>query len=252
MKNLLPLLLALFAFSANAQLPSNNWQQFNLNGKVQHMKEYNFDESDDAGVIKKGKLNTITEYWFNKDGYLLEELVTNPDSIMLFKSIYTYDDTKLLLGKDIFFDKGPSTIQTRFKFSPEGKLLEETQFRSRNLEFTTQYEYNKAGYLAQKNILNWVYPDQSFKETFKYDDKGRLVEKYTDRVGVEYHREFYSYDENGVITKTGYAKKKAPADVDLIYRYEWDTNSNWTSLIEMPSEKKFTNKHVRERSYEYF
>lgn len=252
MKNPILLLKLLFALTAQAQLPTSDWQKMNLNGKVRLMKEFNFDEKLNGDTIRKGKLNTVTQYLFDEKGYLREELVTNPDSVILFRSVYTYDNNNILLGKDIFLGRGPSTIQHRYKFSPKGNLMEETQFRSLNLEFTTQYEYNKAGMPVQKNILNWVYPDQSFKETFKYDDKGRLIEKYTDRVSVEYRREFYTYDDKGILTKTGYAKKKAPAEVYLEYAYEWDPNSNWLTQVEKPSSKNWKDKHFRERSFKYF
>jgi hypothetical protein len=252
MKNIFSFLFVACAFTCQAQYPVSNWQQLEVRGKVHTLVEYNYDEKDAAGSITKGKLNTITRYLFNQEGALLEEFTTNADSVTLYKIIFSYGNNKLLSGKDIFFKPGPSTIQSRFSYGPDGKLLEELQFRSLTLEFTIQYEYDKAGRVKQKNILNWVDPEQSFKEEFKYDEKGRLIEKYSDRIGLDYRREFYYYDDNGNLVKTGFAKKKAPADVMMEYKFELDTNGNWTSLVEIPSEKKFPNKHIRERVYEYF
>lgn len=254
MKNIFIYLITLaIVLNSVAQTPQTDWEKMELKGKVASLKEYNFSLPSPVSSFVAPKLNTVTEYSFNENGYLVSEIARGKDSLtQLYKILYTYDKNGFLIGKDIFYKPGPSTVQKRFTYYPDGKLMDEEQWLIQDLQNKSHYTYNKKNQLVEKSTLYPYEPDQSFKVTYKYNENGNLVEKNTDQVGIVYPRELYGYDEHGNLAEISYAKKKGDKVVTIRLNYELDEKGNWTRLSELPDKEDWPDRYLRERQLIYF
>jgi YD repeat-containing protein len=253
MKNkFLSILLLCIPILGISQPISSDWEKMGLKGKVKMLYEYRYKLAGDQSAPAKGTLIDITQYVFNNNGLITEEILNDAQMRPVLRTAYAYNGSNLLIGKDVFYGAGKSRIQKRFNYDKDGRLLGEQEFMLANLIITTAYKYNAAGQLTEKNLLHLEDPDQTAEYKFTYDDKGNMTEKSIKKAGVKYTRENYSYDDKGMLINKTYAKKKSDPEISVSYKYEFDDKGNWINVYQVANKPDWTDNLVLERKFEFF
>lgn len=144
---------------------------YDQNKKIVEHKSYHFDGNLEQHVI-----------YVYENGLLLNEYRLNTGSReVLYKTTYQYDSEKKLISSTI------ANFQRRLKKdTPQWKgLLDDADFektKSWGEERTTIYTYDSKGRLIKTHETSKFAPEEI--ETFKYDDKDRVIEELTTNSGA--------------------------------------------------------------------
>lgn len=158
-----------------------------------------------SGVRNKNKRVVWEKWTYNFAGMKMQEDNPQAKSKVIFRYI---DDYKI---SDLIEGKGGSTEQFKFKYV---------------------YEYDSQGRVKTEKVYLNNNKTPSVK-TFKYDSKGRLIEK-TDDSPASVTKSLYKYDEKGnLIERSDEQKGKGEFGTDSKSRtvysnYKIDSQGNWT------------------------
>jgi RHS repeat-associated protein len=169
---------------------------------LNHQTRYVFDSASRLNKIIKYQGNTYgsnrvyftTELsWYEAndklDGYLNQKLLKDSNEIVYYLRKYIYDDRGNII-KDYLFGN----------FSGRGQSLTSNYKQMLNSveKYEKQFEYSNDGL----NLLR-IEKDHNLTIRYYYKTKSDLVtQKFTtDNANTLFKREFFSYDDNGILTK---------------------------------------------------
>ena len=206
--------------------------QVGENGEEIPMNSELFSQFDKKGTVVKmqSKQNGMTIKFvdvYDKDGNMIESASRDDSNTLLSKNVYEYDEKGNLTKHDvetpdgnIFMSRinvyneqnqlvertdciaGMCQDKTTYKYTPEGKLSEESKFTKDELTSKTVYTYNAKGNMVEKQVFD---KDNALKQ--------RVVsafDKNDNEVEVKY------FDKDGNVTKTE------------TYEFVYDKKNNWT------------------------
>lgn len=133
---------------------------------------------------------------FNLDGNFLEISNERWGTVSSFsKTLYDYDLNGKLIENKSYNYRGILTSKGIYKYDDEGREIEYTNYNGDgNVRNSTNKIYNDKGILVKE--IN-IFGDDYEEDNFKYNNKGKLVEK-TEQDG---EKERYFYDKKGNLIK---------------------------------------------------
>jgi hypothetical protein len=161
------------------------------------------------------------------------------------------------IGADICDDRGVVIMRIVRQYDDGGRIAADeliSEEVDRPLPKELPNEFNDAQRKAISNFMNRAFGTR--KSTYKYDDRGRVIEKHitggalddqvtriryndhgdvTDEVAIhtptpEMLMEF-SLDDAGAMIPKGPPRDSPPTHSELRYEYEYDAQGNWTKKI---------------------
>ncbi|HBS85941.1 MAG: hypothetical protein A2W91_08700 [Bacteroidetes bacterium GWF2_38_335] len=247
-KILLLVFCLFFAFIINGNCQTQDdtktdWKSDGLIGKVKSIKTVKYIINDTSGEILPGEIKCSESAEYNENGGKIES-----DDQYSNNSKYKYDDknksvecTTLKLDKSInviiskFDAKGNETAT--YKKCPNDSII---------LRTIVKNVYDEKENLIEKSINN---SDGSlnYKYTYKYDDKGNMIEKCGSCCGNYSDKRIYIYNEKGIAIEMSFYNSNGKLETNEKY----DDKGN---LIEMtwykPNGKKISGKSSIQYEYD--
>lgn len=255
-------------------------EAYRLSGKVKSCKEITYNAIGKhrgkavkgARGVEPGKQDLSV--FFNEQGKLTLKLKLNGTGKQVYKYVYSYDNNGMKTHEVGYNSDNEVFNKGVYKYE-NGNIIDESRYDENNSLFgkfifhydssgaiTKEIRYDEAGVL--KNTFIYTYNQKkekteeknyladgtfAFRNTFKYDDKGILIE------GCSYHKDeissktSYKYDEkNNIIEEIKY-NEKGDMKLKLNYKYEYDNVHNWIKKIKYVNDVP---KYLTERQIEYY
>lgn len=253
-------------------------REYELKGNVKSLEYATYEAIDKSGEIIADKEPTylgVTKILFDKNGNKTEWNNNRkiPTGIMSDKSIYIYDGDKLI--KEEYYDSDNKKVLYTYEYNKEGYKSKKIKIMDNGETIDKViYEYNSKGKLIKETEdMSDLSPDLMVS-TYKYDEKGNLIEyssfsdyseafikyKYNDKnqlievkktlIEEGEYTEYLIYDNNDNLlekryTNTGYYEDWKEARE----RYELDKQGNWIKKIKYEDNRP---KEITLRTIEYY
>ena len=239
--------------------------------------------TQDFGLHKNTEKVVSKEFWNddNENSVFTDEMVfyntflqgkKSKDGINNTEEKYFYNIDNQLIRKEIKQINSEQSETEKFLYNKQGNLTKKEEYFNGKLLYTTEYFYDKNGFLdkeIEKNQKKIV--QRSVKYTNRKDDKnytkisedfnedGSLYEKgtLTYENGLATNEEYNMYDiitkiknsynEKGLLTKT----EIEGGDI-FMYDYEYDTNGNPSKITKTNSQNQGNSVKIIENSYSDF
>ena len=216
--------LLIFCLGEDQETAIKNFRDYDikgLKGKVKTLTETFYEGWDSSGIIQKRDMFLRTFNSFDKYGNSIDFKECDNNGVELSQLIKKCDNKGNVIG-EIEIDKGSFTSNTRIKNNHKGYPIEALTFSFRTrLQTKDIYIYdekgkdiieqrgyeqdgsllyrcftriNKEGYIEEKDLYN-SNDSLNLKITFKYDDKGNLIERYYFDKDFEEEKESYKYEK---------------------------------------------------------
>ena len=239
--------------------------------------------TQDFGLHKNTEKVFSKEFWNddNENSVFTEEMVfyntflqskKSKDVINNTEEKYFYNIDNQLIRKEIKQINSEQSETEKFLYNKQGNLTKKEEYFNGKLLYTTEYFYDKNGFLekeVEKNQKKIV--QRSIKYTNRKDDKnytkisedfnedGSLYEKgtLTYENGLVTNEEYNMYDiitkiknsynEKGLLTKT-----EIEGGDTFMYDYEYDTKGNPAKISKTNSQNQGNSVKIIENSYSDF
>ena len=143
-----------------------------------------------------GNLNTLTVNTYNANNLLEQSEQFDMDEILLQKVKNYYDENQQLMRQGNFFGEDDTEYITQYVYDEDGNLLRLEMYCDGELDYVEK-EMEYADGLLVKETENDDYGNTVNVHTYKYNDKGLLVQHVRDEVQNKDRRTYeYTYDEN--------------------------------------------------------
>lgn len=213
-----------FLFNTLSQYSGNEQIVIKAN-QVKEVQCFNFKIEDDK-ILEDSFL--IVQRFFNAEGLPSQiDVYDNPDKKKVTYE-YIYQSDSILTQQNTYFPDSNKISSSSFShYNDDQKLIKSESINPKgNVEIFTEWKYNKAGQIIEKNTH--YKDDIILKEYYEYDSRNRLVLVTTKKKGKtkkfmsEYHKIYY---KNGLKTHIyEYKKKNAEGQRRLIQTLEYDEN----------------------------
>ena len=220
------LMLLVFSYSYSGVMPETDWKIKNLKGKVKSMVKTEY-EYDSSGKLEK---TWVTETYFNKQGYITDE-VQYVDNRLNQSIVYkNYSD-----GLPIKKDEVSRVYSYKYEETKDGNLLvtiKEENVDNVNFPLLEKITYNKNG----KKVHHLVYSGKELitNDTYIYNEKGNLIEIKNNTFPENGIKITYNYKTNG-----DYEKTTEVATAKWTYLYDKNGNEQeYISMIKQGSQGK--------------
>ncbi len=224
---------------------------YDKNGNItSYYIESDFNEkSKEPGRIEfyteDGKIGSIDEKTFNKDGKVITKKSYNKDGKLIYEEdknakigiFYSYKENGELSNKDItLYDENGRTLKAQ-EYDAEGKLSSDTKYEYNiNGSITILENYDKNGNTKSKEVSTYD-TENNILGTKTYDEEGKLssdtkyeyningsitiLENY-DKNGNTKSKEVSTYDTENNILGTKTYDKEGKLSSDTVYKYDID------------------------------
>ena len=267
-------LILLTTYSAISQIASTKTdvEKLKINGSILTLVQSTYKAAEIGGKVINETLNSKAKYTFNKNGFLIESIVENPDKQLWYlpekiATTYKYDTNDIIIEtkaeedtvikiKSFVYDNLGNCIETKEYNQGKGLLIDKSEFK-----------YNSNNQLLEVNSSNVT---NSTNRSFKYDANNNLEEEFwTHKTDGEIHTTSYTYKYNQnnleiesvyrneeheiYIITTAYDSANNPIlktteDAICKYTYTYDTQHNWTKCIQIINDVQYI---ITEREITY-
>jgi YD repeat-containing protein len=174
-----------------------------------------------AGYQNPGTLERREVYTYEKDGRLKERLRYDSKNSLVNREAYSYDASGKRTESAGYNADGTSSGKTVYNYDARGNPLGEkgegTFFKA-----DVTYKYDEKGRLVEKTSRSMG--GVPVRHTYKYGDADNLLEEEIDHSGSGLARTTTRYDDRGnkveVFTTLGTRRTET-------YAYEYDSHGNW-------------------------
>lgn len=277
--------LLLFSFLSAQDFLKIDWQSMNLKGTVKSIHEISYEAIGKSGDIQKGEMKS--EFYENDKYFLFDQNGWETEDSYYFnwkKSRghyhvhYSYDDQGNILEKSHIDSIGKVFLEYKltYKYDSSKRIREETKYDwLDSVDCKYKYSYDSIGEKEEGDLF--IRNEGLFsKSIFKYDEKGRVIEKcYSSGKGIQTERWACKYDEAGNIiedawyssknkifmkynykrddkaniTEMDWYKSNGKLREKRNYEFDYDKNGNWIKRIEFINDKP---KYIVERELQYY
>lgn len=248
---LLTILLLSIVYSCKkepSRIISNDYQQYNLNGRVKTISEINYTTN--------GKYLTIIQ--FNEKGFIKEQASYNPDGSLIRKWVNEYKNNHLKLSRYCYVGHDSLSYILRYYYNRKNKIILTKLFDSYNYliaQYSTEYDNSlnvvKETFLGEdasyKNLVVHTYNDQNkikedlFVDTVRNREWKQLYH-YNDHLQVEeiilqsnndslINKTRYTYLSNNKVDKVYHYNAKMK--LESITDYNYDSMDNIVEILEI-------------------
>jgi hypothetical protein len=241
---------------------ANDYQQYNLKGKVKSISEINYSVN--------GKYHTVIQ--FNEQGFIKEQASYNPDGSLIRKWVNEYGNANLKLSRYCYVGHDSLSYILRYYYNRQGKLTLTKLFDSNDYlvsQYATEYDNNlnvvKETFLGEdssyKNLVVHTYDDQNkIKEDLFVDSvrnhAWRQLYRYNDHMQVEeiilkspddsmINKTRYTYLNNNKVDKVYHYN--ANMQLESITDYAYDAMDNVVEMLELTPD----NNTSQSKTYQY-
>ncbi|HLN72584.1 MAG TPA: hypothetical protein VK205_04765 [Prolixibacteraceae bacterium] len=250
-----PLLLTLLSlcilFSCKKEttrIITNDYQQYNLKGKVKSISEINYSAN--------GKYRTIIQ--FDEQGFIKEQASYNPDGSLIRKWVNEYNSDHLKVSRSCYVGHDSLSYILRYYYNRQGKLIWTKLFDSNNYlesQYSTEYDDSlnivKETFLGDdasyKNLVVHTYNDQNkikedlfldtvrnheWKQLYHYNDRSQLEEIILQSPNDSIlNKTKYTYLSNNKVDKVYHYNAKM--ELESITDYNYDSMDNIVEILEI-------------------
>ena len=250
---------------------------FNLKGNFSEILGYKEDNTLDKKIVYQYDNNnnlfredyyTLTEnqtlaleysytYIYNSKNQLMEEnhFVVDDEGKLNLDEIYnyTYNDKGLLFELQQIDDHKEHIKRGRFIYDSTGNNVLIIRFNSEDISFQEEKStYDKHG----NKLTTFVY-DKAGKITaqylFRYDPQNQLVEELNINMeGKVINKNTYTYNENGLISKSVSLVVDKNINTQKAFFYKLDNSKNWIEKVEIKMAKTQTRTTTTKRDIKYY
>lgn len=240
----------------------NDYQQYNLKGKVKSISEINYSVN--------GKYRTVI--LFNEQGFITEQASYNPDGSLIRKWVNEYNDDHLKLTRHCYVGHDSLSYILRYYYNRQDKLILTKLFDSKDFlvsQYATQYDDSlnviKETFLGEDAIYQHLV-------VHTYNDQNKIKEDlFVDSVRNHAWKQRYQYNDHlqveeivlespddSMISKTRYTYL-SNNKVDKVYRYNaknelesitdygYDSMNNIVEILELTPD----NTTRQSKTYQY-
>jgi hypothetical protein len=262
---ILSIIIFLFHCS-DEKVKKTTLQEINLKGKVLYLQEYQYKAIEKFGEVVKDSLLRTYIYKFDKNGYILEDIMFNSDSSLYqrldFKydqnyniiEICAYDNMQNLIMRDAYLQNLNGNVKEVNSYDSKGTLQSKNIFKydDNHNEIENNY-YNPDGSLKSKRIFRYDGKGNKTEEIgfssdgiiqskreFKYDNRRNKVEEniLIDEYGITTGEKFtFIYDNFGNTIEAIYYFADGKIRSKVLHKYEFDSKDNWIKEIRFLNEK---------------
>jgi len=190
-------------FDENGNIVSENWLDSGIRNIYKYDSIGKLIEQDNYNELKTPSFSSKKKFIYDVNNNLIEKNTYLSDGVLFEKIIYDYDENN-------------NNIQSKcYKYDFDGKEV---------LKFMFKSKYDKNG-----NEIESVHYDnlgrKEYTETYKYDEKGLIIEETSDFLRTS--KKKYTYDDNGNILKVKEYSIKEVLIGEETYEYKFDNKGNW-------------------------
>lgn len=192
--------------------------------KANVLSERNYDTEGrliEERFRRRRHINRIT-YDYNRNGHCVERREYDADRVQFFRYKFKYDRWGNQIEEQSFaldgslaststskftsegqetekrLRRGESSEQIRYKYDPQGNLLEEEKLNNGKFERRRIYQYDDHGNKIEETFFNQEGEIVSQQISYKYDEQGRITEqRVSERSSGTYRRYTFLYDAEG-------------------------------------------------------
>jgi len=171
-----------------------------LNGKVKTFSEKEYSTFERNGKLKKsGYVKSQAYFYFNNEGYKLEENCDVPDAHLYNQKILYKYDSKLNLIEETWYEFGKLSRIYKYRYNEKNLKIERTfQHADGIIDFTDTYSYDDNSNLIEENHHDNEKDYLNDKTIYKYDRIGKLLGKieYSSDSDIK-GKEVFRYNDAG-------------------------------------------------------
>lgn len=188
---------------------------------------------DDYGFLRGRQVSKR-----DRNGHLLERIMSDTDGAVMERQVYVYSDGKLT--ETIHHDaKGAVELREVNRYDENGRLSEVAYYEGQKKVAKTVYRYDEAGqgseavfYMADgSKAIAPIGPCLgAHRMTYSYDSKGRshkVVAYEPD--GTMQKSWLYAYNDKGLMSEVKLEDEYS--HTTQVHTYEYDSRGNWTKRI---------------------
>jgi len=227
----------------------NDWTREKLKGEVKTLREITYSPVNKKRIFKRLKTKIDGESYkkvFSKEGNKTEEITYNYEGSLDFYVIYKYDENQNII--EFCEYSSDSSLKNKWirKYDSNQNLIES----NKNGSFKQTYKYDDKGNRIERIFLenNSLATRFSYRETYRYDDKGNKTERY--RYSLDDSiilKETYKYDEKRNMIEWNYYRSSEDSLTDRkTYKYDDNGNQieyNYTSFLDSSFNKREVTKY---------
>jgi hypothetical protein len=145
-------------------------------GQVKEITEIIYSiEFDQNSTLNSEVLEKI-KILFKCNGQIMEQLVYDPNDIIISRDIYKYDKADRMIESNRYFSSSECYESGIFIYNLEGNIAENIIYDKNGISGKFCYLYNDKGYVSKEIYYKQgLYLD--FKDIYRYDDIGNMVER---------------------------------------------------------------------------
>ena len=212
--------------------------KFNEDFTVRATKKISYNEkykpTEENYYDNNNQLLGKTKYQY-VDTLINQENTYNSNGKLIRKIKYQYDKNNNAIKEETTDSTGNQSKLFLYEYDQNKNLLETKSYSEGKLLSSVKFIYDKKGRKIEFYRKNHFYNNEEEKETYKYDEKGNLLQQdnYTNNSLLS--SIFYSYDENNNLIN----EKRTCFEIGVAWcpsyekQYSYDKNNN---LIEEKSE----------------
>lgn len=196
-----------------------------------------------------GVAGEVTEYIYDMEGNILEEMMKSATGKLLNTVQWVYDSKGRLKNKSLKDVDGEVLRKGVFRYDIEGNCIGEMWFGKEGAKFSEfRYKYDSAGQLIAKDILFHQEEGEEYEPLkYQWNSRGRIAEEWR---GLPQNIQHYTYkySTRGEVI-SGTEPAQGQADVEYVYKFYNDEHGNWKKRV-----KFFNDVPVlyEEREYVYY
>ena len=196
-----------------------------------------------------GVAGEITEYNYDEEGNILEEIRKSATGKLLNTVRWAYDSKGHLKNKSLQDINGEVLRKGVFRYDIEGNCISEMWFSKEGTKFSElRYKYDSAGQLIAKDVLFHQEAGEEYEPLkYEWNSRGRIAEEWRGLPQNVQHYT-YKYSVRGEVI-SGTEPVQGQADAEYVYKFYNDEHGNWKKRV-----KFFNDVPVlyEEREYVYY
>lgn len=206
--------------------------QIGENGEEIPMNSELFSQFDKKGTVVKmqSKQNGMTIKFvdvYDKDGNMLESASRDDSNTLLSKNVYEYDERGNLTKHDVETPDGNIFMSRINVYNEQNQLVERTDCIAGMCQDKTTYKYTPEGKLSEES--KFTKDELTSKTVYTYDAKGNVVEKQVfDKDNALKQRVVSAFDKNDNEVEVKYFDKDGNVTKTETYEFVYDKKNNWT------------------------
>lgn len=275
------------ACSGNSSKPD-----YNLKGKVRHIRTTNYYAVERFGKFEKGELTDeigepcLYDNYFSLNGLMDSTVAYNRQKQLLYKSFNTFENDKIIAQKNY---NGDGSLASSYDFSYNEKTGEQEEVRRYDAKEGRQWRYVVRRSPNDPSVIEKITYDENgdvnyrckvkeykkngkLVEEISYDSDGnvKMVRRYSDEKMildsvVDDLVKYWEYNQKGDVVYWSWGKDmydySRGTGIDFHYSYEYDEKGNWIKRTlyrgrhdedEEPDHSECTPVYIQERVIEYY